>query len=759
MTALWSMALAVCSVLLVSGVAALGMLQPLEWMSYDARVRLFNSDKPAPQEIAVVLIDEASLRSLNHDAGRWPWPRSVHADLLDFLARGKPRAVVFDILFVENQRDVDGTDLIHKHDQRLIDATRESGFSYHAMQLLTEPADDSHDTAQNQRGADDPRAGFPPPRIEPMRWESARGGDDAPTGLPAKPLPAAFIERWSLQRHMNIDRASTAPASASQYNAFELPIDGLWQAARGVGVVRAEPDRDGRYRRMPLLHAFGNDVFPSLALAPVLDTLHPTTLQVNAETLSLDTRRIPLDHNGQLLINQYGKFNAYSYSGLIASLKQLNDGDIEHLLVSPDEFTDRIVFVGADAVGVHDLKATALSAKTAGVYLQASVAGNLLREDYLRPVSDSAAWSLRAALALLGAVAALALRQITVKIALLLVLLLAFGSGAVAAFRTGLVVDMLEPMLSACCAWFAAFSFLFFTEGKDKRRVRRVLAQYVSPAVLAEVVDKYENYLGAEIGLRANITVLFSDIRNFTSLSETLSPEKVVEMLNVYFSAMTDVLFAHQATIDKFIGDAIMAFWGAPVRDAQHAVRAVRAALDMLQALNDVNTLLAARGFAPISFGIGINSGEAVLGNIGSEKKLAYTAIGDNVNLAARLEGLTKLYGCPVLITENTFTQVTAEFPCRLIDSVRVKGKTHAIRIFAPLAHTSSAELATAHALCETTARAFACYQQRQWCDARALYAALPADHLRELFVARCHEYELIPPAADWDGSYTLSSK
>lgn len=721
-SALWGIALALGSVLLASGLTALGVLQPLEWMSYDARLRLFNTHKPAPAEIAVILIDEASLQYLNRDAGRWPWPRSVHADLLDFLARGKPRAVVFDILFVENQRDVNSTDLIHAHDQRLIDTTRQSGFTYHAMQFLTDPPDD---------------ASAPSAQAE---------------------LPAQFIERWSLQRHLRVEPAP-APAAAPAYNNFEIPLDGLWQAARGVGVVRAEPDRDGRYRRIQLLHAFGNDLFPSLGLAPVLDMWRPAALGLYAETLRLDSRRIPLDQAGHLLINQYGKFNAYSYSGLIASLKQLNDGDIEHLLVNPEEFSDRIVFVGADAVGVQDLKATPLSAKTAGVFLQASLAGNLLNADFLRPISATAAWSSSAALALLGAMAALALRQVAVKLLLLFTLLLLFGAGAVMAFRYHVVIDMVEPMVAAFGAWFAAFSFLFFTEGKDKRRVRRVLAQYVSPAVLAEVVDKYENYLGAEVGRRENITVLFSDIRSFTTLSETLPPEIVVEMLNIYFSAMTDVLFARQATIDKFIGDAIMAFWGAPIRDDQHALQAVRAALGMLHALHDVNTRIGALGLAPIAIGIGINTGDAVLGNIGSEKKLAYTAIGDNVNLAARLEGLTKLYGCPVLITENTCTQVSAEFPCRLVDSVRVKGKTHAIRIYAPLAVAGSEDCAAAHVLCTATAYAFEHYQQRRWQAARAGYEALPADRLREVFIARCHEYELLPPPADWDGAFTLSGK
>ncbi len=719
-TTLWSTALAVSSVLLIGAITALDVLQPLEWMSYDARLRLFNADKPAPPEIAVILIDEASLQYLNHDAGRWPWPRSVHADLLDFLMRGKPRAVVFDMLFVENQRDLDRSAALTDHDQRLIDSTRQTGFTYHALQFLTHPPDDAH------------------ARVSQVQ------------------LPIDFIQRWSLQQQLQIEPALTA---ASTYNAAELPINGLWQAAQGVGAVRAEPDRDGRYRRMQLLHLYGNDLFPSLAMAPVLDTWRPTTLRWQAASLTLDARRIPLDHAGQLLINQYGKFNAYSYSGLIAALKQLDAGDVEHLLVKPDEFTDRIVFIGADAVGVQDLKATPLSAKTAGVYLQASVTGNLLSGDFLRPLSGTITWSISLILALLGAWAALALRHVSVKLALLFVLLLLFGLGALLAFRYGVVVDMLAPMASAFCAWFAAFSFLFFTEGKDKRRVRRVLAQYVSPAVLAEVVDKYENYLEAEVGLRANISVLFSDIRNFTSMSETLSPEKVVEMLNVYFSAMTDVLFAHHATIDKFIGDAIMAFWGAPVRDEQHALHAVRAALDMLQALQTVNTGLTARGIAPISIGIGINTGEAVLGNIGSEKKLAYTAIGDNVNLAARLEGLTKTYGCPVLVTENTRTHVQAEFPCRLVDSVRVKGKTHAIRVYAPLPFANAEASATARLVCEATAHGFELYQQRRWLEARAVYESLPADRLCELFIARCHAYELTPPAADWDGAYTLSSK
>jgi adenylate cyclase len=230
-------------------------------------------------------------------------------------------------------------------------------------------------------------------------------------------------------------------------------------------------------------------------------------------------------------------------------------------------------------------------------------------------------------------------------------------------------------------------------------------------------------------------------------------------MLNIYFTAMTDVIFARNGTIDKFIGDAIMAFWGAPIRDERHAMHSVRAALDMARALPDVNTELRAHGIPDLHIGIGIHTGEAVLGNIGSEKKLAYTAIGDNVNLASRLEGLTKQYGCAILISETTREQVRDAVPCRVVDAVRVKGKTLPIRIYTPVAAETSTELAAARELCERTAVAFELYQQRRFDAALAAYRALPEDELQAIFVARCEACLAKPPGADWDGIYTLTHK
>ncbi len=710
-------ACALGATLLVLALNYAGTLPPLEWLTYDARMRAFNARRAAPPEIAVILIDEASLQYLNRDAGRWPWPRSVHADLLEFLALGQPRAVVFDVLFVERQRDSDEHDATSRHDQRLIKTTAQTGFVTHAAQVLSETADELINSAA-------------PPV-----------------------LPPAFRERFSLQPLV----APDFRVASREFNDVELPIPGLWEAARHVGVVRAEADPDGRYRRMQVLYPYGPDLLPSLALASVLDVLKPRRLDIDASGVNIDALHVPLDRDGKLLVNQYGTFHAYSYGGLIASLKQLNAGEVENLVVDPQEFKDKIVFIGADAVGVQDLKPTPLSPKTAGVYLQASIAGNLLHGDFLRPVPATAAQLAIAIMALLGALGALVLRQVSLKLVVLVGVATAYIAGAYYAFALRWVADIVAPVTAMVCAWFGAFSYLFFTEGKDKRRVRKVLAQYVSPAVLAEVVDKYANYM--QVGRKETVSVLFSDIRGFTTLSETLTPEKVVEMLNIYFSEMTDVIFAYQGTIDKFIGDAIMAFWGAPIHDARHALQSVQAALAMMHVLPKVNAAIQAKGIPELHIGIGIHTGEAVLGNIGSEKKLAYTAIGDNVNLASRLEGLTKQYECAVLISETTQQAVGDVIPCRLVDAVRVKGKTLPIRIYAPVPAESPQQLEAARALCAQTAAAFELFQQRRFAEALRAYGALPDDPLQALYVARCQGFLADPPPADWDGICTLTHK
>jgi adenylate cyclase len=323
-------------------------------------------------------------------------------------------------------------------------------------------------------------------------------------------------------------------------------------------------------------------------------------------------------------------------------------------------------------------------------------------------------------------------------------------------------MNMAMPLEAAVFTWLFSFAHLLFYESKDKKKVRTMLSQYVSPAVLTEVVDKYEDFLTAEIGCKERVSIFFSDIRGFTQMAETLAAEDVVAILNIYFTSVTNSIFEHKGTIDKFIGDATMAFWGAPIKTQTHALDAVRAALDMLKNLPNINQMLKEKNYPAVNIGIGINTGPVVLGNIGSEKKLDYTIIGDNVNLASRLEGLTKQYQCQLIVSEYTYAEIKEHIPCRVVDFVRVKGKRQPIKIYAPVLvpdEQGNEGLTISQDICRKTETAFNDYVNRQWRQAMRHYQELPEDGIQKTFVHRCQSFLQNEPGEAWDGIYTLESK
>jgi adenylate cyclase len=328
-------------------------------------------------------------------------------------------------------------------------------------------------------------------------------------------------------------------------------------------------------------------------------------------------------------------------------------------------------------------------------------------------------------------------------------------------FEQNIVLDMVAPTVSIIVAWMCTFAFLSITEGKDKKKIKRMLSQYVSPSILATLIDKSpKDILKAEVGTKENLTILFSDIRGFTSISERLAAEQVVELLNGYLSGMVDVIFEHEGTLDKFIGDAIMAFWGAPIKIDDHGLKAVLAALDMRRQLVIFNQGLVANGGFPIDIGIGIHTGTVILGNIGSEKKLDYTVIGDNVNLASRMEGLTKTYGSPILITESTYDEVKLTIPCRIVDMVRVVGKEQGVKIYEPLDMQHDTHN---NKIVSISATGFDHYLKQNWEKAISCYIEILSlredDMVSKLFIARCEEYKTAKLPSNWDGIYTMLKK
>ncbi|MDX1810918.1 MAG: adenylate/guanylate cyclase domain-containing protein, partial [Gammaproteobacteria bacterium] len=468
------------------------------------------------------------------------------------------------------------------------------------------------------------------------------------------------------------------------------------------------------------------------------------------------------DAQEKVLVNYYKHYNVYSFSGIIASLQAIQNGDLENVLIDPAELKNKYIFVGGSAAGLNDLKNTPIDARLPGVFIHASLASNILNQDFLIPANPVHTYILIVLFAIFTTLCVLFLKRPILKNGIPLLLAGVYGGGAYQLFANHMVIDMVAPLFSLAGAWASSFSALVLMEGREKRKFKKMMSQYLSPAVLSTVVDNHEEFAKAEVGSTENISILFSDIRSFTNLSEKLDAREVVEMLNYYFSSMTESIFHYEGTIDKFIGDAIMAFWGAPIKTGDHAEKATQSAIDMINRLEDVNQWLMNKGLDPIAIGIGIHTGEAILGNIGSENKLDYTIIGDNVNLASRIEGLTKHYGASVLITEDTYQQLQNPMPCFTVDLVRVKGKNKPIKVYQPLilpANPDQQALDKAHELAALNAEMFEHYVNQAWEQALTSLKRLPEDKLHQMFRERCEQYRNAPPTKNWDGVHTMTSK
>lgn len=613
-----------------------GVFATPEYYLHDIQAKLLRSDKATDPKIKIILIDEATLKSMDHIAGRWPWPRAIWSDLLDYLAMGEAQAVLFDILFIEHDRANSA------NDKTLYRATKDSKNVYHSMLLRHEEVDEG--SQQN-----------------------------------VAQLPADFIKRFAFH---NIEGLPVIK-SGVQNNDYSLPIAPLPEASKGVAVVEFKPDNDGVLRRTKPLREYQGNFFPVLGLAPFIDSSTP--IIVRDDSITINDRIIPLDENGNSLINMYSPNNieTYSMSGVFKTLQQIRKGEDGNLFLSPEIFKDSIVYIGASAIGAADLKAIPMHPSAPGVLLHAFQANNYLLNDFMTPPNRKITYLSIFVGVALTTWAVMFSRRLLVRVMTPLTMLAAYIAYALLSFRANMQVEMLPFIFSTVSTGFISFAYLAFTEGAEKRKVSHLFTQYVSKDVLDEVMNNYQEYLKSSSGQKVEITVLFSDIRSFTTMSENTDPEKIVEMLNIHFTVMADIILKHNGTIDKYIGDAIMAFWGAPVRTENHAEQAVMAGQEMLEGLKEVNRILKERGFQhEIKIGIGINTGMATIGNIGSEKKKNYTVVGDAVNLSSRLESITKEYQTPLLFSEYTYNKIKDKIPCKLIGNVTVKGREQAVDIY-----------------------------------------------------------------------------
>jgi adenylate cyclase len=618
---------------------SLGIFEKPEYYFYDLQAKLLRSNKMLDSKIKVILIDEASLKALADIAGRWPWPRAIWSDLLDFLSIGGARTVLFDLLFLEPDR------YNAKNDQALIEATRESQNVYHGMMIMREEPD-----------------------------KDVRNNTDL-----NRPMPRDFVNRFALKKVSG--NLSVKPGT--EYNNFSLPIAGLAKASKGMTVVEFTPDSDGIYRKTKPLRDYQGNYFTVLGLAPFVDAA--STVKINANSIKINDRTIPIDKDGNCLINMYDldKVETYSMSGVLASLQKIRKGEVENLLVNPEVFKDSIVFIGASAVGTADLKAIPVAPNAPGVMLHVFLANNYLQNDFMRPPDNRLTFFSVLLGVLLTSWAVMFSKRFIIQAAFPACLLLLYIGYALLSFKSNMQVELMPFLFALVTTSFLSFGYLTFTEAVEKRHVSQLFTQYVSKEILNEVLNNYKEYTKSSAGQKVELTVLFSDIRGFTTMSETTPPEKIVEMLNIHFSVMADIILKHNGTIDKYIGDAIMAFWGAPVKRDDHAEQSVLAAQEMLEGLKEVNKTLKDRGFSlEVKIGIGINTGVATIGEIGSEKKKNYTIVGDTVNLASRLESITKEYKTPLIFSEYTYEKIKNRINGKLLGNVKVKGRGQPVDIY-----------------------------------------------------------------------------
>lgn len=693
----------------------------LEWLADDFKTQLLRSDARADDQVIVLLVDEASLSSMEEIVGRWPWPRSVWADVLEYMSMGGAKSVAYDILFTERSAgSMQGGE--SEHDGALIEASADSGIATHAMQLLHDPSNPDKN----------------------------------------RPLPSIFPEKFALNDVSGIPE--------TQNDTFYIPFQGLYQSAAHMAVVEFSPDEDGDYRRTNLFRDYHGAYYPVLSTASLMQPLNiQKVVQDSAQHLMyIDDIAIPLDRDNHYQVNFYKHFESFSIATVLASVSQLRQGNTEVLytdprLVSPEVFQNKIVLIGTSAVGLEDMKSTPINARWPGVFLHASIVSNILKRDFIYPVKIQWVYVAILLSALLTTMVVLAHGSLLLQVIYPAALAGLYVGGNISIQHYfALQLDMVAPVATIFITWLVIGGYLSATEGREKRRVRAMLAQYVSPAALNSVLDNYEDQIQAEIGKEEEMSVVFSDIRGFTTISEGLSPAEVVKLLNIHLDAMTTVTFDHGGTMDKFIGDATMAFWGAPLPDAEHALHATQAAIHMHRALSEVNATLATHGINPINIGVGVNTGRVILGNIGSSQKLDYTVIGDAVNLGSRLEGLTKPYGVGVLVSEFTQAFIKDRIPCALIDMVRVKGKNEPVKIYAPIADMTDEDIEYKWQLVTQCAQGFELYHHREFEKAKVLFNQLPDDPFatfKAIYLERCDAYLLEPPADDWDGVFTLTSK
>lgn len=708
----------------VGGLYHLALIDRLEAALYDVKTRLF-MDKRMDDRVVIVDIDEKSLKEI----GRWPWSRDVTARMTRTLFEQYGAAAVgFDVVFAEPDQS-SGLPVL----ERLARGPLAGDGGFAASLARIRPQLDFDGQLAAALGAGPAVLGF--------YFNFARNPEIV--GQLPRPLFSCA----------ELSRLGVEPQAGSGYNA-NLPR--LQAGAADAAFFNMAADPDGAARRMPMIMAHQGQCYGTLSLLTVKAGLASEALKLlpaqgrQPPRLDLDGLPVPLDERGQVLV-------PYRSPGSIAYVSAT---DVIHGRAPAAALEGRIVLVGATAPGIMDLRATPVDKAFPGVEIHAHLITGILDSTVKwQPVGAiTLEW---VGIGVVGLALALLLPLVAplwaaVATLVLSALLLAGNAYAWTSFHAQL--PLAAPLLAVWGLFVLNMSYGFFVEARSKAQITRLFGQYVPPELVDEMAKDPARY--SLRGESRVMSVLFSDIVGFTSISEKLEAAQLAALLNVYLSAMTRVVQDGRGTIDKYIGDAIMAFWGAPMSDQYHARDAVLAALNMQTALAALNPSLEAQGWPALKIGVGVNTGRMSVGNMGSKFRMAYTVMADAVNLASRLEALTRQYGVGVLVGEATRAECP-DLAFQLVDRVRVKGKDQPVAIYEPLG--VAAELPAERLKeAELFEAAFADYEAQRWDQAEIKLMELgrmQARKLYQVYLDRVTHFRFNPPGPEWDGVFTFTTK
>ena len=721
-----------CLALLI-GFAALRILDPAPVEEMRVRTfdffQRFDPRQKTARPVTIVDIDDKSLEKL----GQWPWPRTRIADLVTELTRLGAVVIAFDAVFSEPDRlnPAAAADTFRNLDEE----TR--------ARLRSLPSNDEV-------------------LADAIRRSRVVLGE---SGLPE--------EITALDKTLPVTGLAMLGEEPQRF-MFDFPgllrnVPVLEHAAAGRGLFTIRPERDGIVRRVPMIMQAQGQTMPSLTFEMLRVATGSGTIRIKAETagiksLGIKGIQIPTDHNGQIWVHYAGN-DASIYVPAINVLEKN---------VAPDMIAGKLVLIGTSAVGLNDIKTTPVSRAMPGVEIHAQVLESTLTGAVIsQPIYGIV---IEFATALLFGLLVIAFAPLFGPITLV-ALGAAFATaliGTSAYFYTQhkLLVDFTYPLMSTTSVYLTLIFSSFVREQQQRKQIRGAFAQYMSPVLVEQLAQSPEKLvLGGE---EREMTIMFSDMRGFTSISETYKsdPQGLTALMNRFLTPLTNAILARKGYIDKYMGDAIMAFWNAPLDDNGHELNACEAALDMLEHVDELNrvreqeALEADRPFIPLNVGVGLNTGICVVGNMGSDLKFNYSVFGDSVNLASRLEGQSKEYGFPIIVGSRTALAVKDKFAILELDFIMVKGKKEPEVIYAIAGRDDTAQSGRFQRLRNLTIEMLACYRGRDWDGALAAIArgrktdeARSLELLYNLYEVRIRGYQQDPPPQDWNGAFALLTK